>query len=254
SGPRVPKHQCVVDGVSGVPDSCEYAGLGETPDFSSSSTALTLGQAAPLLTVPEKPTPTKSDAQVQAQPQWHGKLCTWHLCLKRKVLVCKQGMQHRKLNLRQTSQFLILCCKRTQLRGRLPSLDTSAASSPEPSPPRRFIVYEDCLLQPTNLCRKCHHPAQSSLKVIGSLVVVTTCPNMPSTKWYSQPTQRRIGHDNVLLAAAILFTRCSPTEPLRLVENAGICSFSKCTYDRIQKDILFPAEYKVCMIKGGAWS
>ncbi|XP_077501663.1 uncharacterized protein LOC144112708 [Amblyomma americanum] len=66
---------------------------------------------------------------------------------------------------------------------------------------------------------------------------------MPSTKWYSQPTQRRIGHDNVLLAAAILFTRCSPTEPLRLVENAGICSFSKCTYDRIQKDILFPAPY-----------
>ncbi|KAK8780467.1 hypothetical protein V5799_018191 [Amblyomma americanum] len=30
--------QCVVDGGSGLPDSCEYAGIDETPDFSSSST------------------------------------------------------------------------------------------------------------------------------------------------------------------------------------------------------------------------
>ncbi|KAK8788292.1 hypothetical protein V5799_021933 [Amblyomma americanum] len=30
--------QCVVDGVSGLPDSCEYAGIEETPEFSSSST------------------------------------------------------------------------------------------------------------------------------------------------------------------------------------------------------------------------
>ncbi|XP_077505416.1 uncharacterized protein LOC144115125 [Amblyomma americanum] len=68
---------------------------------------------------------------------------------------------------------------------------------------------------------------------------------MHSTKWYSQPTKRRIGHGNVLLAAAILFTGCSPTQSLRLVENAGICSFSKRTYDRIPKDILFPAVYQV---------
>ncbi|KAK8773176.1 hypothetical protein V5799_012291 [Amblyomma americanum] len=30
--------QCVVAGVSGLPDSCEYADIDETPDFSSSST------------------------------------------------------------------------------------------------------------------------------------------------------------------------------------------------------------------------
>ncbi|XP_077517397.1 uncharacterized protein LOC144128166 [Amblyomma americanum] len=45
-----------------------------------------------------------------------------------------------------------------------PSLDTSAVSSSEPSPPLKFIVYENCLLQLANLYRKCHHPAQSSLK------------------------------------------------------------------------------------------
>ncbi|KAK8775422.1 hypothetical protein V5799_031232 [Amblyomma americanum] len=67
--------QCVVDGVSGLPDYCEYAGIEETPDFSSSSTALTHGQAAPLLTVAEKPAPTKSDAQVQctAPVAWKSK-------------------------------------------------------------------------------------------------------------------------------------------------------------------------------------
>ncbi|KAK8768481.1 hypothetical protein V5799_015053 [Amblyomma americanum] len=133
-------------------------------------------------------------------------------------------------------------CRRVLVKG------TSAASSSEPSPLRRFIVYENCLLQLTNLYRKCHHPAQSSLKAIGCLVV-TICPNMHSTKWYGQPTQRRIGHGNVRLDAAILFTGCSPTQSLRLVENADICFFSKRTYDRIQKDILFSTVYKVCMFK-----
>ncbi|KAK8773178.1 hypothetical protein V5799_012288 [Amblyomma americanum] len=46
-----------------------------------------------------------------------------------------------------------------------PSLNTLAVFSFEPSPPRRFSVCEDCFLQLTNLCRKCHHPAYFSLKV-----------------------------------------------------------------------------------------
>ncbi|XP_077511954.1 uncharacterized protein LOC144122834 [Amblyomma americanum] len=38
SRPKVPKRQCILDGVCRLPDSCEYAGIDETPDSSSSST------------------------------------------------------------------------------------------------------------------------------------------------------------------------------------------------------------------------
>ncbi|KAK8758466.1 hypothetical protein V5799_003901 [Amblyomma americanum] len=226
SGPPAPKRQCVV-GARGLPDSCEDAGIDETPDFSSSSTALTHGQAAPLRHATQDAESqtdfTVADIMLQedtaprcSSPNWDDLSATF------------EDNPHDS-----TYQ---------------PSLDTSAVSSSEPSPPLKFIVYENCLLQFANLYRKWHHPAQSSLKVIGSLVGVTiTCPNMHSTKWYSQPTQKRIGHGNVLLAAAILFAGCSPTQSLRLLENAGICCFSKRTYDRIQKDTLFPAVYKVCM-------
>ncbi|KAK8761720.1 hypothetical protein V5799_027013 [Amblyomma americanum] len=68
---------------------------------------------------------------------------------------------------------------------------------------------------------------------------------MHTTKWFSQPTKMRIAHGNVLLAAAILFTGGSPTQSLRFIEKAGICCFSKRTYDRIQKSILIPAVHKL---------
>ncbi|KAK8765972.1 hypothetical protein V5799_007247 [Amblyomma americanum] len=71
------------------------------------ASALTHGQAAPLLTVPENLHLPSLMHRFSAHSEWHENLRRWHSCLKRKVLVCEQGMQHRKLVCVQRSTCLL---------------------------------------------------------------------------------------------------------------------------------------------------
>lgn len=106
---------------------------------------------------------------------------------------------------------------------------------------RKFIVCESNLLELFETCRKCRHPVTPSLRMTGSLVVVTTTCASHSLEWRSQLNEGTYAVGNVDLAAAILFNGCSPAKCLNFLNSAGICCISQRTFYRIQKKILLPA-------------
>ncbi|KAH6920867.1 hypothetical protein HPB50_028142 [Hyalomma asiaticum] len=111
---------------------------------------------------------------------------------------------------------------------------------------RKFIVYEDCLLQLCKFCQTCGLLAKASLKVKATLVQVkTVCLDKHVHVWLSQPRKGRHAAGDVALAAAILFTGCSITQSLHFLDNAGVCCFGERTYHRLQRKLLFPAVNKV---------
>ncbi|KAL1420535.1 hypothetical protein MTO96_000511 [Rhipicephalus appendiculatus] len=132
-----------------------------------------------------------------------------------------------------------------------PTLDDSSLPVSEEDGPlegptkRKFLVYEDQLLELVKLCRTCLRPATSSLEVLGSLVAITTtCEYGHAVTWQSQPKSRHNVLSNIALDASTLFTGCSPMQTLRFLRNAGISCFSNRTYYSLQRDFLFPAVNK----------
>ncbi|KAH7986783.1 hypothetical protein HPB49_025756 [Dermacentor silvarum] len=127
-----------------------------------------------------------------------------------------------------------------------PTLNSSVASSGEPPAARKFIVYEECLLQVFQACKTCGLPAEPSLQVKGSLVTASViCQEKHVNIWHSQPKKGLRALDDITLAAAILFTGCSTAQSLRFLKNAGVACFSERTYHRLQSTLLLPAVNEV---------
>ncbi|KAL1471345.1 hypothetical protein MTO96_039994, partial [Rhipicephalus appendiculatus] len=124
------------------------------------------------------------------------------------------------------------------------SQEETAAAGPNKA--RKFLVYEDNLLELMKICRTCRLAAEPSVELFGSMVVVTTvCKDGHLLTWQSQPKSGNYALGNIAIAASILFTGGSPTQCLHLLQNAGIACFTARTYYRIQQNFLIPAVSKV---------
>lgn len=127
-----------------------------------------------------------------------------------------------------------------------PASESSAVAIPDSHPStRKFVVYEDCLLQLFRSCKQCGFRTEPILKTIGSLAIIKTTCHCGQKEWRSQPMQAKYAAGNVELAAAMVFTGCCPTQTVRFLENAGICCFTTRTFHRIQSRLLLPAVDKV---------
>ncbi|XP_070390072.1 uncharacterized protein [Dermacentor albipictus] len=131
-----------------------------------------------------------------------------------------------------------------------PTLNSSVAllnrSSGEPLAARKFIVYEECLLQVFQTCKTCGFPAEPSLQVKGSLVTASViCQEKHVNIWHSQPKKGKRAVGDITLAAAIFFTGCSVAQSLRFLKNAGVACFSERSYHRLQSKLLLPAVNEV---------
>lgn len=81
----------------------------------------------------------------------------------------------------------------------------------------------------------------SSFQTIGSLAIVRTTCHCGLKEWRSQPMQAKYAMGNVALAAALVFTGCSPMQTIRFLQHAGICCFCERTFHRLQARLLLPA-------------
>lgn len=131
--------------------------------------------------------------------------------------------------------------------------DSSAIAIPDShQSARKFVVYEDCLIQLFSSCKHCGFRTVPSLTTIGSLAIVRTTCHCGLKEWRSQPMQAKYAMGNVVLAAALVFTGCSPMQTIRFLQHAGICCFCERTFHRLQARLLLPAINQVWQEQHGA--
>ena len=107
----------------------------------------------------------------------------------------------------------------------------------------KFIVFWSCLLPLFNFCFQCFENAAVTKTVTrGSLVIVSMfCKNGHTTHWKSQPDINGTAGGNVLLAASILYSGNTFTGIKEMMENLKVKFFSRSTFHRLQRTVLFPA-------------
>lgn len=123
-------------------------------------------------------------------------------------------------------------------------------SPPQPEQQRKFIVFEENLLQLFSICRECLGSTETFLDITGTRVKVSSfCKSGHSYLWNSQPMIGRRALGDIVLAASILYTGSSPTKVVRLMQAAGVCFFSLRSYNRMQTRLLIPAIDQVTSIQ-----
>ncbi|XP_076043430.1 uncharacterized protein LOC143026613 isoform X1 [Oratosquilla oratoria] len=102
---------------------------------------------------------------------------------------------------------------------------------------RKFIVFESCLRALLAVCMLCLAPCTTVIKHIrGTLVVMkSTCQSGHVKIWYSQPMSGSMPLGNLMCASSVLFSGCSSVKAINMLKNVNIESFSKATYNRIQR-------------------
>lgn len=115
----------------------------------------------------------------------------------------------------------------------------------------KFIVYKSSLeyLLPTH-CLHCGiliNKADYEWRVLGTVVSIqSTCKKCSiSWEWTSQPFSGMMPWGNLIVAAAILFSGCSPVKAINFLSFAGIRCFSYRTYNALQQLYLVPAVEQV---------
>lgn len=118
----------------------------------------------------------------------------------------------------------------------------------------KFIVYKSSLEQllPTN-CLYCGNQQQEDdfeWRVLGTVVhIQSTCDKCSCQwEWASQPFSGMMPWDNLIIAAAILFSGGSPVKALNTLKFTGIQCFSYRTYSSLQQLYLVPAVQMVVRI------
>ncbi|XP_013411059.1 uncharacterized protein LOC106174182 [Lingula anatina] len=116
-----------------------------------------------------------------------------------------------------------------------------------PEKEKKIIVFESCLLQLLNKCKKCSGACtQYIAKRKGTFESITTwCQAGHKEKWASQPVSSSLPWGNLLLSAAILYSGSSPSQALRMMCHANILTVSRSTYGRIQSAYLIPTIYRM---------
>ncbi|XP_052767535.1 uncharacterized protein LOC128234765 isoform X2 [Mya arenaria] len=112
---------------------------------------------------------------------------------------------------------------------------------------RKFLVFEDNLLELFNRCEMCHLPTKGKVcNVQGSAMAIKqVCECGHTRRWESQPKVRGVPAGNILLSAGILFSGCSPSKVLRIFEFINVLSISLSTFFSHQRTVLWPAIERV---------
>ncbi|WAR08788.1 hypothetical protein MAR_018746 [Mya arenaria] len=112
---------------------------------------------------------------------------------------------------------------------------------------RKFLVFEDNLLELFNRCEMCHLPTKGKVcNVQGSAMAIKqVCECGHTRRWESQPKVRGVPAGNILLSAGILFSRCSPSKVLRIFDFINVLSISLSTFFSHQRTVLWPAIERV---------
>ncbi|XP_052783526.1 uncharacterized protein LOC128219672 [Mya arenaria] len=112
---------------------------------------------------------------------------------------------------------------------------------------RKFLVFEDNLLELFNRCEMCHLPTKGKVcNVQGSAMAIKqVCECGHTRRWESQPKVRGVPAGNILLSAGILFSGCSPSKVLRIFDFINVLSISLSTFFSHQRTVLWPAIERV---------
>lgn len=110
---------------------------------------------------------------------------------------------------------------------------------------RKFIVFESCLRTLFSVCAVCSGACTVTLKqIMGTLVAVTSICKRTDDHirvWYSQPVHNRMPVGNLMIAAASMFSGCSPIMALNLFRHMNVGIYSLKTYFNLQRSYLIPA-------------
>ena len=111
---------------------------------------------------------------------------------------------------------------------------------------RKFIVFENCLMQLFTVCLICLSPCYSLKKLIsGTLLRVhATCINGHKRIWNSQHFLGDMPLGNFLVAASTLFSGCQPAKIHLFFHNLKIPQISERTFNRIQRYYLVPSVFE----------
>ncbi|XP_077517284.1 uncharacterized protein LOC144128085 isoform X1 [Amblyomma americanum] len=108
-----------------------------------------------------------------------------------------------------------------------------------PQDDRKFIIFESCLKELFQVCRKCFAPCKSVSRVSGTwLQIQTLCANHHFLTWSSQPMINGKAAGNVLMSAAMLFAGTSPTSALRMFNYVNVQVFTSRTFSNYQRGYL----------------
>ncbi|KAM4726695.1 uncharacterized protein FYW61_012459 isoform 2-T4 [Anableps anableps] len=122
-----------------------------------------------------------------------------------------------------------------------------------PAAERKFIVFESCLRTLFAVCVVCSGACTVTMKqIMGTMVVVSSVCKRTGDHtrvWYSQPAHNSVPVGNLMIAAATLFSGCSPTVALNLFRHMSVGIYSLKTYFNLQRCYLIPAIQRVWNIK-----
>ncbi|XP_043996833.1 uncharacterized protein LOC122844979 isoform X3 [Gambusia affinis] len=118
-----------------------------------------------------------------------------------------------------------------------------------PAAERKFIVFESCLRTLFAVCVVCSGCCTVTMKqIMGTMVAVSSvCKRTDghTRVWYSQPAHNSMPVGNLMMAAATLFSGCSPTIALNLFRHMSVGIYSLKTFFSLQRCYLIPAIQRV---------
>ncbi|XP_070211159.1 uncharacterized protein [Littorina saxatilis] len=121
---------------------------------------------------------------------------------------------------------------------------TEDLNNVDPFQETKYLVFESKLEELLSVCRKCSSICQVMRKGVEGTAVEYCCScehcNHKFT-WTSQPYSKRLPLGNLVLAAAVFFTACSPSRLITLFKSASIAIFGQTTYYSLQGAYLVPA-------------
>lgn len=131
--------------------------------------------------------------------------------------------------------------------------DLPEAEQSTPASERKFIVFESCLRVLFSICMVCGSDCSVSMKqTMGTMVTISSvCSRWPDHRheWRSQPTHNRMPVGNLLVAAATMFSGCSPAKMFNFFRHLNLLNYAKRTYFNIQQSYLIPAVNELWMGK-----
>ena len=116
------------------------------------------------------------------------------------------------------------------------------AENENPDNESKSIVFDSCLKQLFQICRKCGTIVKNAyLSQKGSLICVTTeCKAGHIEPWFSQPFTKGMATGNLICSGGILFTGNHFTRVNAVMSACNIRFFKKSTFYYIQRKYLWP--------------
>ena len=101
------------------------------------------------------------------------------------------------------------------------------------------------------MCFLCSLPCKVFVKTVkGTMVVLQqVCKEGHKKIWLSQPRNGTMPQGNLLMAAGMFFSGCSPNKVLKCLRHCNIATFGYRTFNLLQRSYLIPAVFHVWKIE-----